>query len=347
MSSDGQTLGDFDYLLPERLIAQRPLLERSSSRLLHLEPTTGRIHHRQFSDSIDLLAEGDILVVNNTRVTAMRLHGSRAGSGGKVEALLLHPSGEPDTFLALCRPAKKLKVGDRITFSHGLSGEIIRLGEEGRRTVCLRSESGSVQQALTEVGETPLPPYIHERLTDPERYQTVYASQAGSAAAPTAGLHFTPDILRSLTAKGVEIVEVTLDVSLDTFRPVQVENLDDHVMHGETCRISEEAAERLNSATGRIIAVGTTAVRTLETFSVGHRRVGSGQALSRLFIRPGFKFQVVSGMFTNFHMPKTTMMLMISAMAGREAIMRAYQEAVKEEYRFLSFGDSMLLLDPQ
>lgn len=346
MSLDGLTLGDFDYHLPEGLIAQRPLEDRASSRLLHLEPTTGRIHHRRFSDTIDLLAEGDVLVVNNTRVTAVRLHGARSGSGGRVEALLLHPSGEPDTFLALCRPAKKLKVGDRITFTHGLSAEVIRLGEEGRRTVHLKAESGSVQQALAEVGETPLPPYIHERLNDPERYQTVYASQAGSAAAPTAGLHFTPDLLRSLKAKGIGVVEVTLDVSLDTFRPVQVENLDDHVMHGETCRISEEAAERLNSAKGRIIAVGTTAVRTLETFADSRKNVGSGERISRLFIKPGFEFQIVSGMFTNFHMPKTTMMLMISAMAGREAIMSAYKEAIKEQYRFLSFGDSMLLLDP-
>lgn len=347
MTRDALTLSDFDYHLPERLIAQSPLQERSSSRLLHLEPSTGRIHHRQFRDSLDLLTQGDLLVVNNTRVTALRMHGTRSGSGGKVEALLLHPSGEPDTFMALCRPAKKLRVGDRITFSHGLSGEVVRLRGEGMRLLRLEAESESVEVSLEKVGETPLPPYIHEMLADPERYQTVYASQAGSAAAPTAGLHFTSDILQALKAKGVGLVEVTLDVSLDTFRPVQVENLADHVMHGEVCRISEEAAKRLNSAPGRIIAVGTTAVRTLETFAVGPKRIRAGEATSRLFIQPGFQFHMTDGMFTNFHLPKTTMMLMISALAGREAIMSAYEEAVREEYRFLSFGDSMLLLDPQ
>ena len=338
------TLDDFDYHLPEELIAQHPLDDRAASRLLHLNPATGEIQHKAFRDCLDLLKEGDVLVVNNTRVTALRLFGTRIPSGGRVEALLLHPTGEPDSFLALCRPAKKLKVGDHVDFSHGLTGEVMRMGEEGRRTIRLSCETGSVEDALARVGETPLPPYIHARLADPERYQTVFAKSAGSAAAPTAGLHFTPEILGAIKAKGVRIAEVTLDVSIDTFRPVQSSNLDEHVMHGESCRISPEAAEIINLAKGRVIAVGTTAVRTLETMAVGPGLVGPGSSISKLFIRPGYDWQVVKGMFTNFHLPKTTMLLMISALADPELIKKSYQEAVFHRYRFLSFGDSMLIL---
>lgn len=338
------TLEDFDYHLPEELIAQHPLEDRAASRLLHLNPATGEIQHKAFRDCIDLLNEGDVLVVNNTRVTAVRLFGTRIPSGGRIEALLLHPTGEQDAFLALCRPAKKLKIGDHIDFTDGLTGEVLRWGDEGRRTIRLSCTSTTIDAALAKVGETPLPPYIHAKLDDPERYQTVFASSAGSAAAPTAGLHFTPEILAAIKAKGVQIAEVTLDVSIDTFRPVQSSNLDEHVMHGESCRISPEAAEVINSAKGRVIAVGTTAVRTLETMAVGPGLVGPGSSISKLFIRPGYDWQVVKGMFTNFHLPKTTMLLMISALANPEMIKKSYQEAVFHRYRFLSFGDSMLIL---
>lgn len=336
------SLSDFDYHLPEELVAQTPLEDRAASRLLHIGKS-GAISHGTFRDAVDLLREGDLLVMNNTRVTALRLFGRRP-SGGRVEALLLAEGGEPGQYSALVKPAKKLSPGQVVLFEEGLDAEVIADQGDGRRLLAFRHSTEQPQAVLARLGQTPLPPYIHAALADASRYQTVYASQPGSAAAPTAGLHFTVEVLDALKAKGVETAEVTLDVSVDTFRPVQTDDPSQHVMHGERCRISPEAAKKINSARGRVVAVGTTSVRTLESFAVGPGQVEPGEKVSSLYIQPGSEFRVVKGMFTNFHMPKTTMLLMISAMAGRETIMEAYRQAVELRYRFLSFGDSMLIL---
>ncbi len=333
-------LSDYDYLLPESAIAQTPLANRAGSRLLVLDRACGLISHRRFGEVTELLAEGDVLVVNDTRVTAMKLKGQRV-TGGKVELLLLRES-KPGVFEAMAKPIKKLLPGDLITFERGLIGEIV--ARIDLTTVALRFITDSWNETLSEIGEAPLPPYIHEMIKDPQRYQTVYADEGGSAAAPTAGLHFTPDILSDLAAKGVQVAKVTLHVGLDTFRPVQTEKLSEHVMHGETCRISDDAAAMINGARGRVVAVGTTAVRTLESLAIDHGRVRAGTIDTHLFITPGFEFKVVDAMFTNFHLPKTTMLMMISAFATHESVFRTYREALTEGYRFLSFGDSMLIL---
>jgi S-adenosylmethionine:tRNA ribosyltransferase-isomerase len=324
-----------DYLLPEELIAQTPLEDRAASRLLHLDKVTGRIQHLHFRDCLTLLHPGDLLVLNDTRVTALRLYGRRA-TGAHVEALLLREDS-PGTYEALTKPAKKLKLDEVVDFEDGLLGTIKADLGEGRKLIQFADP-----QQLDQVGRAPLPPYIRASLADRSRYQTVYAETPGSAAAPTAGLHFTPEILQQLKNKGVETARVTLDVSLDTFRPM-TGSLDDHVMHGERASIPEETARQIHQATGRIIAVGTTTTRTLETRALGRREVSPGDFYTRIFIRPGYSFRVIDGMFTNFHMPKTTMLLMISALAGESAIETAYQEAVALRYRFLSFGDSMLI----
>jgi S-adenosylmethionine:tRNA ribosyltransferase-isomerase len=296
------------------------------------------VDHRKFIDSVDLLRPGDLLVLNDTRVSALRLEGVKP-TGGHVEALLL--GGGPLEFEALLRPGKRLKPGSVIHFGD-LSATVVADLSDGMKRIRFEPVP-HLQSRLEVVGQTPLPPYIHEMLQDRERYQTVYGTQPGSAAAPTAGLHFTKEILDRIEAKGVKLARVTLHVGLDTFRPVQAESLEEHKMHGETCSISEETALAVSSCKGRIIAVGTTAVRTLESFSDQSREVRSGEMLSRLFIRPGYRFNVVDGMFTNFHLPRTTMMMMISALAGRDRVLDAYREAVREKYRFLSFGDSMLI----
>lgn len=338
-------LSDYDYELPEDRIAQTPLADRAGSRLLHLDRATGEVVHRQFRDCIDLLDEGDLLVANDTRVSAVRLFGEKP-TGGAVEALLLREEA-PGVFESLLRPGRRLRTGAQISFGPGLEATVAADLDEGRKLLSFRvreDDYAALKDRLMEVGLAPLPPYIHERLSEKERYQTVYGLHAGSAAAPTAGLHFTREILEALAEKGVEFARVTLHVGLDTFRPVQVDDPADHPIHGETCDISQETAAKIAKTSGRIIAVGTTSVRTLETFAVGKRRVETGSRVSRLFIRPGYEFQIVDGMFTNFHMPRTTMLMMLSAMAGRENVMRAYQEALRERYRFLSFGDSMLIL---
>jgi len=334
-------LSDYDYDLPEDLIAQTPLEDRAASRLLWLHPSTGVVEDRSFRDVLEILEPGDLIVTNDTRVTALRLFGQKP-TGAAVEALLLKETA-PGTFEALLKPGKRLKPGSRILFADGLSATVTRDLEEPVKEIAF-DDTPSLQERLQAFGLVPLPPYIHHRIENPERYQTVYARVGGSAAAPTAGLHFTEEILSVLAAKGIETASVTLDVSLDTFRPVTAENLDDHKMHGESCSIDEKSAEKIKAAKGRIIAVGTTTVRTLESFAIGHRSVQAGTKQTSIFIRPGFRFKVIDGMFTNFHMPKTTMLLMISALASQENVMRAYEHAIQHRYRFLSFGDSMLIL---
>ncbi|MGV3618576.1 MAG: tRNA preQ1(34) S-adenosylmethionine ribosyltransferase-isomerase QueA [Fimbriimonas sp.] len=336
-----ERLSDYGYDLPEALIAQTPLADRAGSRLLHLERGTGVVHHRGFRDAIGLLREGDLLVLNDTRVSAVRLYGHKE-TGAAVEALLLREEA-PGAYEALVRPGKRLRVGARIVFPGDLVAEVAEERPEGRKLLRFESRP-DLEDRLAEHGLAPLPPYIHAPLADRERYQTVYAAHGGSAAAPTAGLHFTPEILAELRGRGIQTANVTLHVGLDTFRPVTVEDPSLHPIHGERCGISQDSASKIANSSGRIIAVGTTSVRTLETFAVGDRRVETGERLSTLFIRPGYRFRVVDGMFTNFHMPHTTMLMMLSALAGRENVMNAYAEAVRERYRFLSFGDSMLIL---
>ena len=341
-------LSDFDYHLPEELIAQTPLEQRDASRLLHMHRTSGEIEHRNFAEVVNILEHGDVLVLNNTRVNAWRFRGQKP-TGGEVEILALKET-EPAVYEAMLKPAKRLHPGSVIKISDLLSVEILEKNDNAIQLVKFFSHSqplspDDIRIEMARVGAVPLPPYITQLLEDPERYQTVSAKHKGSAAAPTAGLHFTQEILSTLTAKGIQIAEITLHVGIDTFRPIQVDDVSNHVMHGEVCEITPEAAQTINQAKGRIIAVGTTAVRTLETFASGVRKVNSGRTESRLFIHPGFTFQIIDGMFTNFHLPKTTMMLMISALSTREHILNAYESAVSERYRFLSFGDSMLILD--
>lgn len=330
----------FDYELPERLIAQEPLADRASSRLLHIDRATGEIHHRRFRDVATLLREGDLLVVNDTRVTAMRLLG-RKPTGGVCEIFPLTPVVEREA-TALVRPGRRLRPGAVVNLDGNVTATVLEELPEGQRRV--RFDGPEVEATLDRVGLAPLPPYIHRPLQDRERYQTVYNSTGGSAAAPTAGLHFTQELLAQLANQGVEIAKVNLDVGLDTFRPISAADPSEHAIHGEMCRMPANTADSVARCRGRVIAVGTTATRTLETFAIGPRRVEVGERESRLFIRPGYQFQVVDGMFTNFHMPRTTMLLMLCAMAGAEAVAVAYESAIQQNYRFLSFGDSMLIL---
>ncbi len=340
-------LSDFDYELPEDLIAQTPLTDRAASRLLHLSRETGEVAHRMFREVPDLLNAGDLLVVNDTRVSAVRIVGRKA-TGGEVEFLLMKEVGD-GVFEALIKPAKRARPGTVVPIDETLELEVVTSpsGEtdehDPTRYVRVHAK-GDRYETLRRFGTTPLPPYIYERLEDDERYQTTYAIKNGSAAAPTAGLHFTTEIVEALKAKGVGVATVTLHVGIDTFRPVQIDDVAQHQMHGEECEVTPETAAAIANCSGRVIAVGTTTVRTLETFAIGPRTVAHGKRVSKLFIYPGFPFQIIDGMFTNFHLPKTTMLLMISALTTRELILNAYQEAVQERYRFLSFGDSMLIL---
>ncbi|GAA4293545.1 tRNA preQ1(34) S-adenosylmethionine ribosyltransferase-isomerase QueA [Anaerocolumna aminovalerica] len=340
------TKEDFNFYLPEELIAQDPLEDRSSSRLLVLDKETGELEHKVFKDIIDYLKEGDCLVINNTKVIPARLIGEREGSGAKVELLLLKRQ-ENDVWETLVKPGKKAKTGDRISFGDGLLvGEIIKVVDEGNRLVKFYYE-GIFEEILDKLGQMPLPPYITHQLKDKNRYQTVYAKHEGSAAAPTAGLHFTKELLEQIAAKEVTIANVTLHVGLGTFRPVKVENIKEHHMHSEFYHIEEEEAEKINNTKkngGRIICVGTTSCRTVESAAGEDGMVKPGSGNTEIFIYPGYKFKVLDALITNFHLPESTLIMLVSALAGREHVLQAYDAAVKERYRFFSFGDAMLIV---
>lgn len=337
---------DFDFDLPESLIAQTPLDKRDSSKLLILDKKTGTITDTYFSHIIDELQPGDALVLNNTRVLPARLYGHKPDTGGQVELLLLNQL-EDDNWEVLAKPAKRLKKGTQITFGDGrLKAYVTQELDHGGRIVTFQYE-GVFLEILDSLGEMPLPPYIHERLTDKERYQTVYAKENGSAAAPTAGLHFTPELLEAIRKKGVSIVYVTLHVGLGTFRPVSAENISNHEMHAEFYQVTEEAASILTQTkenNGRIIAVGTTSIRVLET--IGQKfngKIAADSGWTSIFITPGHHFQIVDAFSTNFHLPKSTLVMLVAAFAGKDQTLAAYQHAVYNHYRFFSFGDAMFV----
>ncbi|CZQ83395.1 s-adenosylmethionine:trna ribosyltransferase-isomerase quea [Trichococcus palustris] len=337
---------DFDFYLPEELIAQTPLLDRSSSRLLVLDAETGGLEDKHFTAILDELNEGDALVLNNTRVLPARLHGVKPDTGGHIEVLLLNNTNG-DEWETLVKPGKRVKVGTVISFGDGrLTAEVTKVLEHGGRMITFKYD-GVFLEILESLGEMPLPPYIKEKLEDQGRYQTVYAKENGSAAAPTAGLHFTDELLKQIEAKGVQIVYVTLHVGLGTFRPVSVDNLDEHEMHSEFYQLTEESAAALNSVRehgGKIYAVGTTSVRTLETIgSKFDGNIVADSGWTSIFISPGYTFKVVEGFITNFHLPKSTLVMLVSAFAGREHVLGAYEHAVQEKYRFFSFGDAMFI----
>lgn len=341
------TTKDFYYDLPPELIAQHPLEDRTSSRLLCMNRETGEIQHRHFRDIVEYLNPGDCLVMNNTRVIPARLYGIKEDTGGKIEFLLLKRI-DIDTWNVILKPGRRARCGARFVFGGGLlRAEIIEVCSDGNRIVRFEYD-GVWEELLDKLGEMPLPPYIKEKLEDKERYQTVYSKIEGSAAAPTAGLHFTNELLNTIKAKGVNIAYLTLHVGLGTFRPVSVENVEDHIMHTEHYEVTKEAADMINNTRkkgGRIIAVGTTSVRTLETVAdddgIMHEEIGD----TSIFIYPGYKFKAVDSIITNFHLPESTLLMLVSAFAGKENVFRAYDAAVKEKYRFFSFGDAMIIGD--
>ncbi|MBQ2650340.1 MAG: tRNA preQ1(34) S-adenosylmethionine ribosyltransferase-isomerase QueA [Clostridia bacterium] len=337
---------DFNYDLPEELIAQTPIEKRDHSRLMVLDRKTGEISHEHFFDIKKHLRAGDCLVINDTRVLPARLYGIKEGGGAHVEVLLLK-NIEGDDWECIVYPGRRLKEGAVVSFGDGiLKGEIIRVLPDGNRIVRFMYE-GIFLELLEKIGTMPLPPYITERLDDGERYQTVYSRENGSAAAPTAGLHFTRDLLREIEEMGVDVVHVTLHVGLGTFRPVKEENITDHLMHTESYNVTEEAAARINAAKargGRVIAVGTTSCRTLESVGDEQGIVHSGSGDTSIFIYPGYTFKVLDGLITNFHLPESTLIMLVSAFSSREHVLHAYETAVQERYRFFSFGDAMLLL---
>jgi S-adenosylmethionine:tRNA ribosyltransferase-isomerase len=336
---------DFYYDLPTELIAQKPLKDRTSSRLMVLDRKNGTITHKHFYNVVDYLNEGDCLVMNNTRVIPARLYGVKEGSGGKIEFLLLKRI-DIDTWELILRPGKKAKIGSRFVFGDGrLRAEVIEVKDDGNRIVRFEYD-GVWEEILDSLGEMPLPPYIKEKLEDKNRYQTVYSKVEGSAAAPTAGLHFTDELIGQLEEKGIKIAYVTLHVGLGTFRPVSEEKIEDHKMHTEFYQISSDAAELINQTRksgGRIVCVGTTSVRTVESNSLEDGTVLAGSGDTSIFIYPGYKFKTVDALITNFHLPESTLLMLISALYDRQSIMKAYSEAIKEKYRFFSFGDAMLI----
>lgn len=336
----------FDYHLPESLIAQTPLKNRDESRLLILGRQSGDIEHQHFKDVTDYLESGDTLVLNDTRVMPARLFGLKEETGAKVEMLMLTQI-EGNDWEVLLKPAKRIKVGNRLTFGEGkIVAECIKELDQGGRIMRLHYD-GILQERLDELGEMPLPPYIKERLDDQDRYQTVYAKASGSAAAPTAGLHFTDELLANIRDKGVNIAFITLHVGLGTFRPVSVDNIDDHEMHSEYYQMDSETADLLNETKergNRIISVGTTSTRTLETIMQSNDEFVSQSGWTDIFIFPGFTFKAIDGLITNFHLPKSTLVMLVSAFSSRDNILNAYNQAVSSEYRFFSFGDAMLII---
>lgn len=339
------TTKDFYYDLPPELIAQTPLTDRSASRLLVLNKESGEISHEHFYDITAHLKPGDCLVMNNTRVIPARLYGCKEETGGKIEFLLLKRL-ELDKWEVILRPGKKAKPGSRFEFGGGLlRAEVLEVIEDGNRIVRFEYD-GVWEEILDKLGEMPLPPYIKEKLSDKERYQTVYSKIEGSAAAPTAGLHFTKELLKKIEDMGVETAYLTLHVGLGTFRPVSVDNVEEHIMHSEFYQVSPETAEKINRTRergGRIIAVGTTSVRTLETVADDDGRMRAASGETSIFIYPGYKFKAVDALITNFHLPESTLVMLVSALAGKENIFKAYNTAVREKYRFFSFGDAMLI----
>lgn len=339
------TTKDFYYDLPQERIAQTPLADRTASKLLVLNRETGLVSHKHFRDVLDYLNPGDCLVMNNTRVIPARLYGCKEGTGGKIEFLLLKRISLDDWEVIL-KPGRKAKIGTRFQFGDGLlTAEVLDVIEDGKRIVRFFYE-GVWEELLDRLGEMPLPPYIKEKLEDRERYQTVYSKIDGSAAAPTAGLHFTRELLEKIKEKGIKIAEVTLHVGLGTFRPVSVENAEEHIMHTEHYEITKETADIVNETRrngGRIIAVGTTSVRTLETVADENGFLKPEIGETNIFIYPGYRFKAVDSLITNFHLPESTLLMLVSALAGKDRIMNAYQEAIEREYRFFSFGDAMLI----
>ena len=337
---------EFDYDLPESLIAQTPLKDRDQSRLLVLGRNSGNIEHKHFKDVINYLETGDTLVLNDTRVMPARLFGVKEETGAKVEMLMLTRI-ENNDWEVLLKPAKRIKVGNKLSFGEGkIIAECIEELDQGGRIMRLHYE-GILEERLNELGEMPLPPYIKERLDDPDRYQTVYAKESGSAAAPTAGLHFTDELLDEIRAKGINIAFITLHVGLGTFRPVSVEDINDHEMHSEYYQMTQETANLLNQTKKeghRIISVGTTSTRTLETIRRDYNEFVAVSGWTDIFIYPGFTYKAIDGLITNFHLPKSTLVMLVSAFSSRENILNAYKEAVKLEYRFFSFGDAMLII---
>ncbi|RBP46613.1 tRNA preQ1(34) S-adenosylmethionine ribosyltransferase-isomerase QueA [Garciella nitratireducens] len=338
---------DFYFDLPKELIAQTPLKERDASRLLVLDKDTGKIEHKQFRDIINYLERGDTLILNNSRVIPARLFGVREDTHSKVEILLLkRVKNKKDCWEALVKPGKKARIGHRIVFGEGLLiGEVVDIIEDGTRIIHFLYE-GVFEQILDQLGTMPLPPYIKEQLEDQERYQTIYSKVEGSAAAPTAGLHFTEYIFKELKKKGVNIAFITLHVGLGTFRPVKEEKIEEHKMHSEYYEISQDIVDliyKTKTSGKRVIAVGTTTVRTLETAVTKAGEIKASSGWTDIFIYPGYQFKIIDGMITNFHLPESTLLMLVSAFAGRDKILNAYHEAVKNKYRFFSFGDAMLI----
>jgi len=336
---------DFDFYLPQELIAQHPLEKRDEARLMVLDKQSGNIEHKVFRDVLDYLEEGDCLVLNDTRVLPARLFGTKEGSGGKMEFLLLKRK-EKDLWETLVKPGRRAQIGSRFLFGNGeLKAQVVAIGEEGSRLVRFEYE-GIFEEVLDRLGQMPLPPYIKEKLEDKEMYQTVYSREQGSAAAPTAGLHFTEELLKRIEEKGVKLAFLTLHVGLGTFRPMKVENIDEHVMHSEYYSLSKESAEAINSCKengNKVVAVGTTSTRTLETIGGEDSRVREQSGWTDIFIYPGYEFKIVDALITNFHLPKSTLLMLVSALSSRDIILNAYETAVKEKYRFFSFGDAMII----